>query len=219
MKVHDILTEGPMDYMRGMGQEAANKMRNIAQPFKDIHQAGQQTSMEADIMKLVLQLANSIQKYRSLKKQVNPVKEGVMDYMRGAGTELANKATNIIQPFKDMHQAGKQKSQEADLNKYEQLSKTQLTQLVRLLNRYGPNSYPIVKKAFNKYNIPPGIRAAIANKLKKLVDQIDNSNSEPKQRPSQRQQKPQQHQQEPQSNREQFSGPGIQARTPGVYKR
>jgi ribosome-associated translation inhibitor RaiA len=206
MKVNELLNEGPMDYLRGAGREVASKVRNIAQPFKDIHQAGQNTSMESDIMKAVVQLANTIQKYRALKKQMAPVKEGVLDYMKGVGTELGNKASQAIQPFKDMHQAGKQRSNEGDLQRLEVLSKNQLSDLVRLLDKYGKDSYPIVKQAFQKYNIPPGIRAAVANKLKNLVKQQQQGNNSPQPEVESQPSQPEIDQDEYQSS------PGIQAR-------
>lgn len=204
MKVNEVLTEGPLDYIRGAGQEIGNKVRNIAQPFKDIHRAGQTSSMEADITKAVIRLAKTIQRYRAVKKQLTPVQEGVFDYVRGAGKEIGNKFQNAIQPFKDIHQAGKQESLRGELKQLEDSSKQQLSQLVRLLNRYGPNSIAVVKQVFQKYNIPIGIRAAVINKLKGLINQ-PNPNNAPRQRPTQ-------------SPERTYSGSAVQARYHDIYK-
>ncbi|RWZ87211.1 MAG: hypothetical protein EO766_11820 [Hydrotalea sp. AMD] len=183
MKVNELLNEGPLDYFRGAGQELGNKIRNISQPFKDIHRAGQVSSMESDITKSVVRLAKTIQKYREVKKQLTPVQEGVFDYLRGAKQETGKKMQQAFQPFKDIHQAGKQESLRSSLSQLEQSSKQQLNELVRLLNRYGPNSIDVVKKAFQKYDIPIGIRAAVINKLKGLVNQ--STNNPPRSRPTQ----------------------------------
>jgi hypothetical protein len=208
MKLDELLNEGPMDYVKGFGQELGNKVRNIAQPFKDMHNAGQSSSYEAEITKIVVKLANTLQQYYKLKKQLG---EGVMDYVKGAGKEIGNKVKNLAQPFKDIHAAGQLQHNKSKLSELVQLSKQQLTQLSRLINKYGMDkSLVVIDKAFKKYQLPFGLKGIILNKLKGMINQP--TNNTPRQRPTEQplaSDTSQQKQSGPE--KQQWSGAGVRA--------
>ena len=180
--------EGMWDYIKGAGQETANKARQLAQPIRDIHAAGQQASARNELKETTAKLVRAIQKYRKIKKSLSSTNEGMWDYIKGAGQETANKARQISQPFRDIHAAGQRSSLESDLQKYEMISNKLLNRVIKLMNDIGPDSKGIIDGVLR--HASNGIKLAIYGKIKRLQSQ----------QPAD------------------YSGPGIKAKTPLQYR-
>lgn len=184
--------EGIGDYFRGAGSELSSKMSNIAQPFKDIHRAGKQANVSAKIKKAALVLANTIQQYYFLKqklKELNPgMNEGIGDYLRGAGSEISKKMSNVAQPFRDIHRSGKIASLEKETDNLKREIKSQANTLAMLTSRMGSSGNDIVKQALQ--DVPNNIKLTAFKQLKAAQRSV----SAPEQAG--------------------YTGPGIQSRNP-----
>jgi len=81
------------DYVKGAGQETANKAKQIAQPFRDVHAAGQRSSRVGDLTQVTQKLAKAIALYRQTKvklsqrlsQQNESVNEGKFEYDKKTG--------------------------------------------------------------------------------------------------------------------------------------
>ncbi len=179
MKVTDLLTEGPLDYFRGAGQEFKKKLGGIGQQFKDIHQSGQQTSAEAELAKATMKYAKMLMKYYSLKKQLT-VSEGVMDYVRGAGQEVGRKLQSVAQPFKDVHQAGRQQSIQGQVQKLRSMLVDQQSVVIQAIRKCGlPDCNAIMKQVLSDNNVPITIRGQIFSQLKAAMKKQPKEHSGP----------------------------------------
>lgn len=97
MKVNELLNEGPLDYLRGLGSHVGQKVaanladrgRKIMEPIKAAHAAGQAASTQGEVEKLVKQLGSITLQLHKLQQPAQ-TNEGVFDYMRGAGGAAKN---------------------------------------------------------------------------------------------------------------------------------
>jgi hypothetical protein len=148
--------EGFADYAKSMassagsgianaGRSMANAGRSAVDAVKQVPGQIQQKAQAAhanastqsaigDAKSAAYKLAVTIHKYLKLKNSA-PVQEGLMDYMRGAGQETGKKINAAVQPIRDIHSAGKERSRTADMAKLNNEAKIHFTELVRLLNR------------------------------------------------------------------------------------
>lgn len=116
MKVDEILNEGPLDYMRGAARYAGDKIaakmaekgRQIIEPFEKAHAAGKAASAEADtrrsiaqakaaIPKLIAKMGANGEEIKRVRDQLKgiPVREGLWDYLRGAGSAAGGAAKKV----------------------------------------------------------------------------------------------------------------------------
>jgi hypothetical protein len=167
--------EGMWDYVKGAGQETANKARQFSQPIRDIHAAGKRSSAQRELTDTISKLVKAIGIHRNIKRQLSQTNEGMWDYVKGAGQETANKARQFSQPIRDIHAAGKRSSAQSDLDKYQRISNRLFDNVVQLMRQVGPDSARVVSAALK--SAPAGIRLAIYNKIKRLNNPKDSPSS------------------------------------------
>lgn len=150
MKVQELfnhqIDEGVLDYIKGAARSAGQKVydkmaergREIAEPFRQMHAAGKQASVLGGVRKQVLALAQAFATIQKLTPgtQTFPesyVPEGLWDYLRGAtgsaGQRTASAAKgaaqavggmarragqSVAQTGREIHAAGQQASAKAD---------------------------------------------------------------------------------------------------------
>jgi hypothetical protein len=191
--------EGALDYLRGMGQHVggkianklADKGRQVLEPFRQAHAAGQHASQQADRQKFQRQLGQTVQQLGKLtldiyklsqqlhgqNNQPQQTSEGVFDYMRGAGSAVGGMAkqagSNIAgsvnrfgqaaaQKGREIHQAGQQRSLQGQLQQMVSTKDQLMTKLVQMSKRVGPDA---INKTIDQLFASKQIN--LAKKLKK----------------------------------------------------
>jgi hypothetical protein len=160
----DYVKEGMWDYLKGAGAETADKFNKAKQGIQDIHAAGQKRSATQELTNVTQMLVNLIVKYRKLKADYNAkfVNEGAWDYLKGVGSEAANK----VQKFSsDVHAAGQKSSMSAELQRLADKSNRAFDKMASLTRQLGPDSEKVVASILK--TAPRGVALAIYNKLRK----------------------------------------------------
>ena len=106
------VNEGMWDYVKGAGQETSDKVKRISQPFRDIHAAGQRSSLQGELTRVTQKLAKVIAKYRQIKSQLaqtnESIYEGKFEYDKKTG-QMGYKKHNEESDRYGLHIDGKLK--------------------------------------------------------------------------------------------------------------
>lgn len=171
---HESTTnEGVFDFVKGASSAVSDKLKQVPNNLRDIRDSGRSASIVGDIKSLVRSLAQTIFKYNKLKNG-SQVREGLGDYFGGVANETGNKLKQAVQPLKDIHNAGKARSLEADLQKLTSVASEQFGQLMNLLSKLDTSKQQqALEQAMQ--GIPSNIQQAIYRKLNKGKNSAFNS--------------------------------------------
>lgn len=193
MKVDDIFesttNEGVFDYLRGAGKVAkvkardqldkvAERGRKILEPFRDMHQAGQVASKQADQRKALEQAQASVPKLIELigknaiqLKQITTqlkalpesvVHEGLFDYLRGSTGALGGAAKQVGTAVKtaatQVHQKGQRSSLVATSNDLKSKQADLVNRLVKVFKQLNVSK----EEALKIINKQLGVKSAAA---------------------------------------------------------
>lgn len=197
MKLDDIVTEGPLGYLKGVGSHVAKSAydklatsgQQIMAPIQKAHNIGKSASLNSDIDKTVKMLIDLVKNptgsttSRPQQPAQQPVRRPVQRANGRSPSSVRNTRTDpTFEGFMDYlkgaggtikgavqhaHATGQEQSRNADIQKKEHLKSQLVAKLVNFANRLGPKGQQIILRKIMDNGVGPA--TPLYKQLKTLI--------------------------------------------------
>lgn len=185
MKLDDIVTEGPLDYLKGIGSHVAKSAyanlatsgKQIMAPIQKAHEIGKAASFDSDIDKTIKMLINLVKNPNETSRPTNstpqqPTQQPTQQ-ARVRSQSPARNNTRIEPRFEGFmdylkgaggtikgavqhaHTTGQEQSRNAEAQKKQQLQARLVSKLVDYAGRLGPNGQQIILRKIMNNGVGP----------------------------------------------------------------